>query len=220
MADIVGQSFPSNLLLGSLWNFLQCYLILFLSYGTSAENGHANFSNIRFCSSVYIVNTFICFIYFKMVCVKVCLLHSLRLFLLYLNINFTNTLNRLEYATISIWVMAVGCLPLREFMCGPLNEVFFHRKNLFNYQQNVDSFFPLYFIPLQFFLVLLISGNLNIFVHFHIHDYSATIVFFVVVAVIGTVRCHSLYCLPVSSYQLLPLTVCYLEKTLNSWGFS
>jgi len=70
MADIVGQSFPSNLLLGSLWNFLQCYLILFLSYGTSAENGHANFSNIRFCSSVYIVNTFICFIYFKMVCVK------------------------------------------------------------------------------------------------------------------------------------------------------
>ena len=60
-------------------------------------------------------------------------------------------------------------------MNRPLNQVPFNRKNLFSCRQNVDSFFPSLFMSLQFCLVLLILGKLNVCTHLHADWFSEVI---------------------------------------------
>jgi len=70
VGNVIFRTDSSNLLLGSLWNFLQCCLILYLNYQATFESDGVVFFNLQVCSWVYVANVIACFIYFKVACVK------------------------------------------------------------------------------------------------------------------------------------------------------
>lgn len=54
-------SSSSESFVGSLWNLIQCFIVLFLNYWSE----QAIFFNVQYCTCLYLVNLVVCFVYFK-----------------------------------------------------------------------------------------------------------------------------------------------------------